>query len=53
MEKLTYHLSGEEGPDHDKRFTVEADIGESDLEREADVQRKRQNRKRHIRHFLC
>ena len=26
-ETLSYHLVGEEGPDHDKRFIVEAKIG--------------------------
>ena len=51
-ESMTYHLLGEEGPDHNKSFKVSvSDRQERIRNRYAAVQRKRQSRMRHTRQF--
>ena len=51
-ESMTYHLLGEEGPDHNKSFKVSVCIGEERIRnRYTAVQRKRQSRMRHTRQF--
>ncbi len=45
--EISVPSAGEEGPDHDKSFSVEAWIGENAWDREADIPRKLQSRWQH------
>ena len=49
---VEYILTKEEGPDHNKSFTVEARVNGKVMGRGSGIQRKQQNRPQHTRRFV-